>query len=83
MPTRIWIHNKRAGLIDEEGREGYVCRGFRKEDDPLLSAAPDLYEALKAIEDTYTRCPCCLNLRENGHDYTCKLAKALAKAEGK
>lgn len=40
-------------------------------------------EALKAIEDTYTRCPFCLNLKENGHDYTCKLANALAKAEGK
>jgi len=58
--------------------------GFKiVKDTPVYEAAPDMYEALKEIELSYTRCVECHNLRENGHDYNCKLGKALSKAEGK
>ena len=49
----------------------------------LFSAAPEMLEALKEIDDGYTRCPICRNKKSNGHDYNCLLGKSLAKAEGK
>ncbi|BCV23252.1 hypothetical protein [Gelria sp. Kuro-4] len=44
-----WYYDKRAGLIREEGKEGYVCRGIRKGFGHLLAAAPDMFEALMEI----------------------------------
>ncbi len=46
MP-RIWTHDKRAGLIREEGRRQYVCRGFDTKDGNLIAAAPELLDACK------------------------------------
>lgn len=58
----------------------------------LIAAAPDLYEALAALEwsDTKERdeggvelaCPCCWAVQDDGHKVDCKLAAALAKARG-
>ena len=56
----------------------------------LISAAPDLYEALKSVEwngfshdeSPYT-CPCCSREKYLGHASDCKLAVAFSKAEGK
>ena len=75
---RVWIHNKKAGLINEEGKEGYVCRGFKKEDGPLLAAAPDMLEVLKTIlpqMNTYPDGYFCIAEIEAVED-------AIAKAEG-
>jgi hypothetical protein len=57
----------------------------------LICAAPDLYEALKAVEwivqtderCIHTQCPECHALIANDHAPDCKLAAALKKADGK
>jgi len=51
-------------------------------------AAWELLEVLKSIEWTkasypFRFCPVCRNAEENGHDKDCKLAAAIAKAEGR
>lgn len=53
-----WTHDKRADLIREEGKPGYICRGFRPEHGELLAAAPQLRDAIqKIIEETQTEDP--------------------------
>jgi hypothetical protein len=56
----------------------------------LISTAPELFEALKAVEWGYERCDgeldCCPNCHEpeeKGHDKDCQLAAAIRKVEGK
>lgn len=65
----------------------YICYVLRNEETEananIITAAPKMYETLKEIEQNLRRCPVCKCLKENGHDYTCKLMQALAKAEGK
>lgn len=61
----------------------------------LISASPDLYAELKAVEWSATEqrycwgdymvraCPRCSQTPEEGHAPDCRLAAALAKAEGR
>lgn len=72
--------------IDDEGRESFALEVVANA--RLISAAPDLLEALKAIEWVATEdssredfCPSCDRLRQYGHTETCGTAAAIAKAE--
>lgn len=59
----------------------------------LIAAAPDLLEALRAVEwsgeshdedgDPVDACPWCGSVVGDAHDAKCKVAAAIAKAEGR
>jgi hypothetical protein len=55
----------------------------------LISAAPELYEAVKAVEwngfdsqENGDICPVCCKYKVEGHAHNCKLNAALKKARG-
>lgn len=56
-------------------------------DIPMILSAPDLYEALKAIEydgePGEICCPYCETHLGKGHDKNCVIGNALSKAEGR
>jgi len=65
-----------------------VCESVEQKNKAIIQAAPDLYEALKAVEWLESpafdigMCPCCGAEKEFGHAPGCLLGNALRKAEG-
>jgi len=79
-----------VGLSDTEGAAIFDVQEER--DAALISACPDMYAVLKAVEwssacyditarKTVMGCPICGNTKESRHIKNCVLAKALKKAE--
>lgn len=83
--------------VDENGERigppqapSYICRGIEPDKGALIAAAPALLEALKLAEwggtvalSVESKCPVCGGLMTMSHRPDCKLAAALAKAEGR
>ena len=72
------LHPKHAWVMDDNGSVIANCTGHKNPEANanLVAAAPDLYEALKAM---YEMC----NIMPDDTDYRVAARKALAKAEGK
>ena len=67
------------------GRVGFLTHASPADTD-LIAAAPDMYAALKAVEWAGPRfcCPECLSPKvADKHEPKCRLANAIAKAEGR
>lgn len=91
-PWEIYPKNNSLSIIAKgktKDKVGDVIVAFvgEKKNLRLIAAAPDLYEALKAIEydgePGEICCPYCETHLGKGHDKNCVIGNALRKAEGR
>lgn len=78
-PRNFSIHQIRIGedtWPDDAGYEEAAANAA------LISAAPELFEALQAVERLAGYCPCCGEMRGRPHAPKCQLSAALTKARG-
>ena len=93
-----WKENEYREIEGENGlliTRSYNSGGItfaNKEIKGLILAAPEMYEALKAVEysavididgDSVSCCPICDVWAGNPHENYCEIGKALSKAEGR
>jgi|WetSurSiteA1Bulk_404760.scaffolds.fasta_scaffold09158_7 hypothetical protein len=83
-----------SGRVMEDNQDqpigGIVVKRMTPETAALVSAAPELYSALKKVEFSFPSrssgepvCPICKHNDIAGHEKNCLIGKALIKAEGK
>ena len=90
MSANKWYHNKKAGLVQAEGQEGYVCRGFRKEHGDLLAASQEMYGVLCRVRCAWEGYSTCVAPHAEIRRYYAEFCEAMedlesviAKAEGR
>lgn len=95
---RAMVGHSGTVAVKEPGSFDWICsmqvsnQPNWQDDAQLISAAPDLLDALKLAEwaeftdsdhGTITFCPSCRNEKKYGHYEGCQIAAAISKARGK